>query len=104
LVILLDNAVKYSPEKSTVLIGERLSGQQIAIRVTDQGPGLSAVEQEHIFERFYRTDTSRTGTKTAGYGLGLSIAKSIADIHDATLEVKSTVGKVSTFTVTLPLA
>jgi signal transduction histidine kinase len=104
LVILLDNAIKYSPEKTTVRISEQLSGRQLSIRVADQGPGLTTEEQEHIFERFYRADDSRTSTKTPGYGLGLSIAKSIADIHDGSLEVKSTVGKGTTFTITLPLA
>jgi two-component system sensor histidine kinase SenX3 len=102
LVILLDNAIKYSPEKTTVHISEQPSQKFLAIHVKDEGPGLTPEEQEHIFERFYRTDSSRTHASTHGYGLGLSIAENIIRLHDGGLTVTSSKGKGSTFIVTLP--
>lgn len=90
--ILLDNAFKYGKGKSVEV--KTKSG---TIEVEDHGGGISEHDLPHIFDRFYRSDKSRG---TDGYGLGLSIAKSIADIHGAKIEVKSKEGKGSIFKVT----
>ena len=102
-VILLDNAIKYSSPESTVQISTKHHGQQAILAVTDHGAGIAAAELPHIFERFYRADPSRSKDQVEGYGLGLSIARKIAQLHHGTIEVSSTAGKGSTFTVKLPL-
>lgn len=104
IAILLDNAIKYSPPNSEVKIESKLSNKQVQINVTDHGQGIAASDLPHIFERFYRADTSRTKNSAHGYGLGLAIAKKITDIHGGSIEVKSTLGKGSTFGVILKLA
>lgn len=101
--ILLDNAVKYSPEKTTVTISNTIESKKSVIVVTDQGIGIRSVELPHIFDRFYRADQSRSKQNTNGYGLGLSIAKKIVDTHKGAITVESTSGKGTTFTVTLPI-
>jgi len=99
LVILLDNAIKYSPPKSEILV----KTEGLAISVKDHGTGIEADALEHIFERFYRADSARTrGDNTEGFGLGLSIAKMIADLHYADITLTSTPGKGTTATLTLP--
>lgn len=98
--ILLDNAIKYSPQNSKVVIKGMKKNNFAILKVEDQGIGISTNDQKHIFERFFRADKSRSGS--TGYGLGLSIAKEIVDIHKGTIKVKS--GKKGTvFTVELPL-
>lgn len=91
--ILLDNAIKYGKGKP-VEVRTKTEG---IIEVTDHGVGISRSDLPHIFDRFYRSDKSRG---TNGYGLGLSIAKSIVDAHHGTISVSSS-GKGSTFKVTL---
>jgi two-component system sensor histidine kinase CiaH len=104
LVVLIDNAVKYSPDKSTIKLTSEASGKSARISVRDEGIGIKASDLPHIFERFYRSDTSRSKTHAEGYGLGLAIAKKIADSLDGSIEVKSAPDKGSTFTITLPAA
>ena len=104
LVTLLDNAVKYSPAKSTVNFTIKQEAKVVKFVVKDEGVGIAPDEQTHIFERFYRSDSSRTKQGTAGYGLGLAIAKNIADAHGGSISVSSKVGKGSTFTLALPTA
>jgi len=99
ITILMENAIKYSPQKSAVTIDVKKLTKKVEIVITDQGMGIAKDEQEKIFERFYRTDKSRSTTE--GFGLGLSIAKKIIDDHSGTIEVKSKNGKGSTFIVTL---
>jgi signal transduction histidine kinase len=94
--ILLENAVKYSKEDGSIEI--RTSGTSLVVK--DNGVGIPENDLPHIFDRFYRADSSRSKEKTDGYGLGLSIAKSIADLHGARIEVDSKLGRGSTFTVT----
>jgi len=101
--ILLDNAIKYSPDKSEVFVKAVVQGGSAVISVKDNGLGIKAGEIPHLFERFYRADTSRSKTRINGYGLGLSIAKSIADAHHGTIEVESQPSKGSTFTAKIPL-
>jgi signal transduction histidine kinase len=105
LVILLDNAIKYSRQKTKVVLASQQHGRHAFLSVTDEGPGMKAIDIEHIFDRFYRADHSRSrGSHIEGYGLGLSIARQIAEAHEGTIEVKSKPGEGSTFTVRLPLA
>ncbi len=99
--ILLDNAIKYSPDKRQIKIISQKSGHTIAVMVSDQGIGINEKDVLHIFERFYRADTSRS--KISGYGLGLAIAKEIVESHKGTISVKSTLAQGTTFTVQLPL-
>ena len=103
-VILLDNAIKYSPSGSVVTVGSRKSGNLGEISVRDQGRGIAAKDLSHIFERFYRADKSRTKADVDGHGLGLSIAKTIAEVHAGTIDVDSKPGKGSVFRVKLNLA
>ncbi len=90
LAILLDNAVKYSPEKSTVTIGN--NDDKIFVR--DQGPGISATDLPHIFERFYRAESSRTSD---GHGLGLSLAQNLANQMNMKITVKNNSDQGATF-------
>ena len=98
-VIALDNAIKYSPEKSTVMFKARSSQKQLIVTVSDHGVGIPEADLPHVFRRFYRADTSRSKQKTEGYGLGLSIAKEIVDRHRGTIAIRSTVGEGTTVTV-----
>ncbi len=104
LVILLDNAIKYSPSGSQVNITAKSQDNQAVISVSDQGIGIASADLAHIFERFYRADISRSKNTAQGYGLGLAIAKKIAELNHGSIRVKSAPGKGSTFTVRLPLA
>jgi signal transduction histidine kinase len=102
-VILLDNAIKYSPEESAISVATEKTDGFVAISVTDQGIGIAEKDLEHIFDRFYRADKSRSREgKKNGYGLGLSIAQSIVEAHNGEIEVESEAGEGSTFTVKLP--
>jgi signal transduction histidine kinase len=98
-VILLDNAVKYGDGKKIEVITKKDG----VLEVKDNGVGISKEELPHIFDRFYRADASRNKEKIDGYGLGLSIAKSIVDLHGATIQVKSKPGKGTTFKVSFKL-
>lgn len=102
--VLLDNAVKYSPNDTQVTVSADRSGKKVLLHVTDQGIGIRASDLPLIFRRFYRADKSRSAHDTQGYGLGLSIADKIARQLDAKITVKSDVGHGSVFTVELPLA
>ena len=99
---LLDNAIKYTPSRGNVDISiHRDKGRWIIVSIKDSGIGVSEKDLPHIFERFYRCDPSRAET---GIGLGLSLAQAIALAHGGRIDVKSSLGKGSTFTVTLPEA
>lgn len=100
LTILLDNAIKYSLQGSAVHVASEIQGRSLVLRVKDEGVGMDEETVRNAFTRFYRAEESRS---TAGYGLGLSIAKKIVDAHHGKIAIESTLGKGSTFTVTLPL-
>ncbi|WP_309080826.1 ATP-binding protein [Zhihengliuella sp.] len=99
---LVDNAIRYSPENTTVGVGVRVRDDIVEVSVTDQGPGISADDQERIFERFYRVDAARS-RQTGGTGLGLSIVKHVMSNHGGEVTVWSQPGQGSTFTVRLPV-
>ena len=92
---LIDNAIKYSPPGSIVVI--RLDGQTLS--VVDQGIGIAKEDQAKIFDRFYRSDEARTRGRGSGYGLGLAIARAVADKNGYQLSVKSEPGRGSTFSL-----
>ncbi len=98
---LVDNAVAYSGEASRVGVGVREQGDLVEIAVVDEGIGISADEQERVFERFYRVDAARS-RQTGGTGLGLSIVKHVAADHGGDVTVWSRPGRGSTFTIRLP--
>jgi heavy metal sensor kinase len=104
LLNLLDNAIKYSPPNTTVELTCRRDGDRYAIRVADQGQGIPLALQPRIFERFFRADKSRARleTESGGAGLGLSIARWIAEAHHGRLELTKSDSMGSVFTVTLP--
>lgn len=97
--ILLDNAVKYTPEGGSVAVRLREEDHMAVLEVSDTGVGIAEDELPLVFERFYRTDHSRAD---GGAGLGLSIACQIAESHGGEIRATSTPGKGSTFTLLLP--
>jgi two-component system, OmpR family, sensor histidine kinase CiaH len=103
-VILLDNAIKYSPKGSSVIVESKRVKSSAVITVADSGSGIDKKDLPNIFDRFYRADTARTRSENSGHGLGLSIAKKIVDDHSGKITVRSTVGKGTTFTILLPLS
>ncbi len=99
--ILLDNACKYTPEKETILLSLNKSQDKIKLQVKNTGVYISTDVIDHLFERFYRPDQSRN-LQTGGYGLGLSIAKSITELHKGWIQVTSSPQDGTSFIVTLP--
>ncbi len=100
-VNLLDNAIKYSPEKSAILINVKNVNDEIQIRFIDHGIGISKKHLPRLFERFYRVDKARS-RKLGGTGLGLAIVKHITQAHGGNVTVESEIAKGSTFTLCLP--
>ncbi|WP_446214702.1 sensor histidine kinase [Micromonospora sp. IBSANI012] len=98
---LVENAINYSGEGTTVRVATRADEEHVEIAVTDQGIGIAPNEVDRIFERFYRADQARSRS-TGGTGLGLAIVKHIASNHGGRVEVTSTLGGGSTFTLRLP--
>ena len=101
LVNLIINAVKYSESDKKVLVSAEKQANQVVINIKDEGFGIEHKHLERLFERFYRVDTTRS-RKLGGTGLGLSIVKHIVQAHDGVIQVESTLGAGSTFTITLP--
>lgn len=99
---LLSNAIKYNKEKGNIEFSIKKDNNYAVITVTDTGIGIEDESIDRIFERFYVVDSSRS-KKNSSTGLGLSIVKHIADAHGGRIEVKSTVGLGSTFTMYIPL-
>ena len=97
--ILLDNAVKYTPEGGKVTVAVRDADGWAELEVSDTGVGIPEDQLPLVFERFHRADPSRTA---GGFGLGLSIARQIAEAHGGRIEVESAPGEGSTFTLLLP--
>jgi two-component system sensor histidine kinase CiaH len=101
--ILIDNALKHSPAHSKVHVRLTRSGKKAQLRIINSGKGILPEELPYIFERFYRTDDSRTRGEQTGFGLGLSLAKKIVEVHQGDLSASSQPGKKTTFTASIPL-
>jgi len=99
---LIDNAIKYSPDNSKIVVNACMTDNEVLISVTDQGCGIDKQHLERIFERFYVVDKGRS-RKLGGTGLGLSIVKHIAQVHGGSVTVESKVNTGSTFTIHLPV-
>ena len=98
---LLDNAIKYSVPGSKVFISGQKEGNEIIVKIKDQGPGISESDMPHIFEQFYTVDRSRKGN---GTGLGLAIAKKIVEAHGGSITASSKgEGQGTTFTICFPI-
>ncbi|AOZ94833.1 hypothetical protein PNBC_03555 [Paenibacillus crassostreae] len=100
-VNLISNAIKYTPEGGNILIAAKLEGGHCLITVSDSGEGIAEEELPMIFDRFYKVDLART-RETHSTGLGLSIVQKIIQSHKGTIDVTSTVGEGTIFTITLP--
>ncbi len=99
---LIENAIRYSPPGATVLLACRAAGERhVAVTVEDRGAGIAPEHLSHLFERFYRADASRS-RQSGGFGLGLAMAKAIAERHGGTIGIASVPGEGTTATVTLP--
>jgi two-component system phosphate regulon sensor histidine kinase PhoR len=98
---LVDNAVKYCGEGAKVVTRARVEGRSLRLSVEDTGPGIAPAHLPRLFERFYRVDTGRS-RELGGTGLGLAIVKHLAEACGGKVDVESTVGKGSTFIVTIP--
>lgn len=99
---LIENAIKYSPEDSSVLVKSREENDQILVEVVDQGMGIPAVDLPNIFMKFFRSHNVKTST-IKGTGLGLYLAQYFVQLHKGQISVSSEAGQGSTFTVRLPL-
>jgi signal transduction histidine kinase len=103
IVILVDNALRYTPQGGSVDIGVGRSANQATVAVTDTGIGIDQDALSRVFDRFYRADDARN-RDSGGAGLGLAIARQLVEEHGGKITAESTPGRGSTFTVTLPLA
>lgn len=99
IMILLDNAIKYTPKKGKVKVTLYSQNKQAVVEISDTGVGISDKDLPYIFDRFYRADSSRTND---GFGLGLSLAEKIVDLHQGTIKVDSEFDQGTTFTIKLP--
>lgn len=100
---LIGNAAKFSPENGTIEVETTLKEKKVLISVKDEGPGISAEDQKYVFDRFYKTDTTRNKDKT-GSGIGLAIVREFLQAHGETITVKSEEGKGATFAFSLKLS
>jgi signal transduction histidine kinase len=99
---LIENAIKYSPENSSILITSEEADGRIVIQVSDQGQGIPEDELPYVFEKFYRSKNAKSSS-IKGSGLGLYLAKYFVELHRGSLSVDSQTGEGSTFSVELPL-
>ncbi|MCH5645253.1 cell wall metabolism sensor histidine kinase WalK [Gordonia sp. ABSL49_1] len=99
---LVNNAVVHTPDDASITVGVAVDGDDVVLRVADTGQGLSADETGHVFERFYRGDSSRSRGEGGGSGLGLSIVAALVDAHGGRVGVDSVPGAGATFWVRLP--
>jgi signal transduction histidine kinase len=102
-LILIDNAVKYTPREGRISVVLDTSDGAAVTEIRDTGVGISSSDLAHVFERFYRADASRS-RESGGAGLGLSIAKWIAEAHQGKISVASKVGEGSVFRLEIPLS
>jgi signal transduction histidine kinase len=98
---LIDNAAKYTPTGGSVRVSTKAQRDTVIVRVSDTGVGIPAEDLPHVFDRFYRSDVSRSGGE-GGFGLGLSIAKSIVEGVGGDITVESELGEGTTFSLEWP--
>ncbi|MBR6711749.1 MAG: HAMP domain-containing histidine kinase [Selenomonadaceae bacterium] len=101
--IFLDNAVKYTPEGGSIKVSSTVAGDKVSLSISDSGIGIAPENVNKIFDRFFRIDSEDLVSEANGSGLGLSIAKWIADSHEIKISVASELGKGTTFTLTIPI-
>lgn len=101
IINLLDNALKYSHQGSTVSIDGRMEKNNVMIAISDEGIGIPEADLPYVFERFYRVDKSRSRT-SGGTGLGLAIVKEIVEAHGGSISATSQFGKGTKIVITLP--
>ena len=101
---ILDNALRHTPEGGRIVLSAKDTNDQVELTIEDSGPGLKAEDIDRIFNRFYRTDSSRQrdGAFPGGSGLGLAIARSIVQAHGGQLSAESEAGKGLKVIVRLP--
>ncbi len=99
---LVENAIKYSPSGSTVTIASEESDDWVRVSVSDEGPGIALEDQGKVFMKFYRCENDATKS-VKGTGLGLYLARYFIELHDGAIDLKSEIGKGSTFSVVLPV-
>jgi two-component system, OmpR family, sensor histidine kinase KdpD len=97
---LIANAIKYAPERSPIVVQTTRDSESFVVRVTDDGPGVSPAERDHIFEKFSR---GRRSSAVTGAGLGLAIARSLAELHGGSLRYEDAEGGGATFVLTVPV-
>lgn len=98
---LVDNALKFSPDDTAIVVEVRERGSSVVVEVADAGPGLSAAAASHAFERFWRADESRA---TSGHGLGLALVDQIARVHGGRASIHNGAGFGTVATIELPIA
>jgi signal transduction histidine kinase len=102
LINLINNAIKYSPDRKRIAIAARRDGERVLVSVSDSGIGIPKAEQKKVFEKFYRAESSLVHT-TKGSGLGLALVRHIVEAHGGEVELASAPDQGSTFTIVLPL-
>jgi signal transduction histidine kinase len=100
---LIENAVDHTDPDGRIELSARLQGEQIVLSVKDSGSGIPAADLGHVFDRFTRVGTGRS-RETGGFGLGLAVVKAIAEAHQGSVQVRSTVGRGSVFDLSIPAA
>jgi len=101
-VALIDNALKYTPYEGSVTLSLTTDKNDAILKVSDTGIGILPEDLPYIFERFYRADRARSRDR-GGTGLGLTIVQNLVQEHEGNIEVESTPGRGSTFTLRLPM-
>jgi two-component system sensor histidine kinase KdpD len=99
---ILDNALKYSPDRSVITLRAQVENGEAVVSVADQGPGIAEIDKPHIFDRFYRGAQIRN--RLPGTGMGLTIAREIVQAHGGRITARNLPGKGAEFSFTLPLA
>ena len=103
LLNLLDNAIKYTEQRGSIILGLKTEGDEAVLTVSDSGRGIPPEDLPHIFDRFFRRSAKTSDRSASGFGLGLSIVKWIVDSHAGKIVAQSEPGKGTTFIVRLPL-